>query len=123
MQKLILITEDDLDLAKILKAILEQNGYRVRVALDGAEALDILLKEMVDLVIMDLKMNWVEGDIVVRLVKDHEKTKHIPIIVYTGLSLEETAEYQLNGVEAILRKPVEPKLLLEKIKETLLKPT
>ena len=48
MKKQILIIEDDIDLTKILKAILEQNGYRVRVAFDGAEAFDIILKEVVD---------------------------------------------------------------------------
>ena len=120
MQKQILIIEDDIDLAKILKATLEQNGYRVRVALDGAEAFDAILKDVVDLIVTDLKMNWIEGDIVTQLVKKYEKTTRIPIIVYTGLSPGEIAQYQLGGVEAVIRKPVEPKVLLEKIKEILL---
>ncbi|OGX38579.1 MAG: hypothetical protein A3C53_04350 [Omnitrophica WOR_2 bacterium RIFCSPHIGHO2_02_FULL_68_15] len=121
MAKQILIVEDDIDLAKILKTILEQNGYRTRVALDGAEALDAVLKDVIDLVVTDLKMSWVEGDIVTRLLKGYEKTRHIPILVYTGLSPEEIGRYQLEGVEAIVRKPVEPKVLLEKIKEIFLR--
>ena len=120
-RKQILIIEDDIDLAKILKAIFEQNGYKVEVAIDGAEALDILLKEIVDLILTDLKMNWVEGDIIVRLVKGHERAKHIPIIVLTGLSPEEVTQFHLEGIEAIFTKPADTRLLLEKVKETLLK--
>ena len=120
MQKQILLVEDDLDLARVLKAILEQNGYKVRVALDGAEALDAVLKDVIDLIITDLKMNWVEGDIVTRLVKGYGKTQHIPIIVYTGLSPQEIGQYQLEGVEAVLLKPIEPAVLLERIKQTFL---
>ena len=116
-----MITEDDVDLAKLLKAILEQNGYKVKVALDGAEAFDIIMKDIINLIITDLKMNWIEGDIIVRMVKSHEKTKHIPILVYTGMSQEEIARYDLEGVEAVIFKPVESRLLLEKVKETLLK--
>lgn len=122
MQKQILVVEDDIDLAKILKATLEQNGYKVRVALDGAEALDAILKDVIDLIVTDLKMSWVEGDIVTRLVKGHGKTQHIPIIVYTGLSPQEITQYRLEGVEAIIPKPAEPRVLLETIKEVLLKP-
>ena len=122
MKKQILIIEDDIDLTKILKAILEQNGYRVRVAFDGAEAFDILLKEIVDLIVTDLKMNWIEGDIIVQMVKAHDKTRHIPILVLTGLSPEEIAQYRLKGAETILTKPVDTRLLLEKIKEAFLKP-
>ena len=121
MQKQILITEDDIDLARALKTILEQNGYRIKIALDGAEAFDILLKEVIDLIITDLKMSWIEGDIIIRMVKSYEKTKHIPILVYTGLSPDEITKYDIGEVEGVLLKPVESKILLEKIKEALLK--
>ena len=121
MPKQILIVEDDVDLAKILQAILEKNGYKVRVALDGSEALDIIMKELIDCIVLDLKLTWVEGDIVIRLVKAYEKTKQIPIIVLTGLSPEEVAKYQLDGVATILHKPMESRVLLEKIKEAFLK--
>jgi len=121
MQKQILITEDDIDLAKILKAILEKNGYKVRVAIDGAEAFDIIMKEAIDLIVTDLKMNWIEGDIIVRMVKSYEKTKQIPIIVCSGLSPEEMKKYDLEGVEAILTKPVDSRTLVEKVKDALLK--
>ena len=123
MRKQILIVEDDIDLTKILKTILEQNGYRVCVALDGAEAFDMILKEVIDLIVTDLKMNWIEGDIIVRMVKGHDKTRHIPILVLTGLSQEEIAQYDLEDVETILVKPVDTRLLLGKIKEALLRPT
>ena len=123
MKKQILIIEDDIDLTKILKAILEQNGYRVKVAFDGAEAFDMILKEVINLIVTDRKMNWIEGDIIVRLVKAHDKTRHIPILVLTGLSPEEIAQYHLEGVETILTKPVDTRLLLDKIKEAFLRPT
>lgn len=122
MQKKILVIEDDIDLAKILKAALEKNGYLACVALDGAEALDAIMKENIDLIVTDLKMNWVEGDVVAQLVRRYEKTSHIPILVYTGLSPQEIAQYQLEGVKAIIPKPTEPKVLLQKIKEVLLEP-
>mgnify|MGYP001618548467 CR=1 FL=1 len=105
------------------KILLEHNNYKVRVALDGSEALDILGKETIDLILLDLKLNWVEGDIVAQLVKRYKKTKDIPVIVVTGLSREEVEKYQIDGVEAVLYKPVDPRSLLETIKEFLLRTT
>jgi len=124
MKKQILIIDDDIDLGKILKSILEKNGYLVKNALDGAEAFDILRKEQIDLIVTDLKMEWLEGDVVVRMVKGYEKTAHIPIVVHSGMKKDEMASYKVEGwADAILPKIGDTTPLLETIKELLLNPT
>lgn len=117
MQKTILMVEDNRDYAAIFGHLLEKNGYKVLLNKDGAEALNTLLNEKVDLVITDLKMDWVEGDFVVQLVKTHQKTAHIPVIVLTSLPRDEIADFNLEGVDAIFEKSIDYTIILDKIRE------
>ena len=59
--KQILIAEDEKSLALAYKTILEKHGYKVRVAYDGEEALQIINSEAVDLVLLDINMPGLSG--------------------------------------------------------------
>ena len=52
----ILIVEDDKELSQLFQKVLEKNGYQVKSASDGAQALEVLDKEYIDLIISDIMM-------------------------------------------------------------------
>ncbi len=57
----ILIVEDDKELSQLFQKVLEKNGYQVKSASDGAQALDVLDKEYIDLIISDIMMPVMDG--------------------------------------------------------------
>ena len=57
----ILIVEDDKELSQLFQKVLEKNGYQVKSASDGAQALDVLVKEYIDLIISDIMMPVMGG--------------------------------------------------------------
>ena len=57
----ILIVEDDKELSQLFQKVLEKNGYQVKSASDGAQALEILDKEYIDLIISDIMMPVMDG--------------------------------------------------------------
>ena len=83
MRKLILIVDDVRPLAEQYAYDLERLGrFRTRVAGGGAEALDVLAREVVDCVILDLEMPGLDGFDVLRAI-GHQEIR-VPVIVYTG---------------------------------------
>ena len=57
----ILIVEDDQELSQLFQKVLEKNGYQVKRASDGGPALDVLVKEHIDLIISDILMRVMDG--------------------------------------------------------------
>ena len=57
----ILIVEDDKELSQLFQKVLEKNGYQVKSASDGAQALEVLDKEYIDLIISDIMMPVLDG--------------------------------------------------------------
>ena len=58
----ILIVEDDKELSQLFQKVLEKNGYQVKSASDGAQALEVLDKEYIDLIISDIMMRVISSD-------------------------------------------------------------
>ena len=57
----ILIVEDDKELSQLFRKVLEKNGYQVKCTSDGAQALEVLDKEYIDLIISDIMMPVMDG--------------------------------------------------------------
>ena len=116
----ILIVEDEPALAKVLQMRLEMEGYAVRAAADGAEALDLIAAERPDLVLADLMMPVMDGVELTRKMKADRKLKSIPILILTALrSKKETQALEALGVAGIATKPYDSKALAEQIKQLL----
>jgi CheY-like chemotaxis protein len=110
--KLILLVEDDPDHELLtIRALKKSNVANViRVAHDGEEALEILLDEHAELpqiVLLDLKLPKVDGLEVLRKIRDHEKTRLLPVVILTSSDEERDVlqSYEL-GVNSYIRKPV-----------------
>lgn len=91
----ILVVDDSITSRSIEKSILEANGYRVRVAVDGLEALELLRAEKADLIITDIQMPRLDGFGLVEALKADRRLKAIPVIIVSSL---ERAEDQERGL-------------------------
>ncbi len=92
----ILVVDDSMTTRTLEKSILEANGYHVRVAVDGVEALTQLRGEIPDLVITDVQMPRLDGFGLLEAMKADPKLARIPVIVVTSL---ERREDQARGLE------------------------
>jgi len=117
-QKGLILIVDDFEANRELNCfILSNEGFQVDSAIDGQEALDKTSQLQPDLVIMDLSLPDMSGWDVVRRLKSEDKTKHIPIIVLTGHSIEHL-ESEL-GCERVLMKPCLPDKIVAEVTSVL----
>jgi DNA-binding response OmpR family regulator len=93
-RKKILIAEDEKSISRALKSKLIKEGFDVAVAYDGEEAIDVLKKEKIDLVLLDLIMPKINGFQVMEEIKNRHIV--VPIIVTSNLSQPEDVEKARN---------------------------
>ena len=104
--KRILITEDELLLAELLKDRLASMGYDVAVVENGAQALEFLSGPGADAVLMDVVMPVMDGWEATRRIKAAAQWRHIPVITLTGRARNEDKQESFNaGCDDYLAKP------------------
>lgn len=114
----ILITEDDKNLQRLMEAVLKREGYRVVKAEDGEEALEVLDKEHVDLLITDIMMPHLDG---YRLTDALRGAKYdLPILMITAKeSMEDKKKGFTLGADDYMVKPVDMDEMLLRVKALL----
>ncbi len=117
-KKKILVIDDDARVGADAKAILESAGYAVTLVNDGEVALEMLhhKDEIPNLILLDIIMPKIDGYTIVKKIKHHVKTRHIPIIIFS----ERDGMKELFAVEGItdyLVKPVDKEELLGLVKK------
>ncbi len=117
----ILFADDDPVLRHLATAILESGGYRVKQARDGVEALALLDSgEDFALLITDLRMPGMSGDILVRELRGKVQTSMLPVIVLTGADEHDTeVELMDAGADDYIRKPIDPPRFIARVKAAL----
>ncbi len=112
----ILIIDDSLAETRIFTALLEKNGFRVSVACNGQEGIEVAKARQPDLIIMDVVMPLLNGFQATRELTRQVETAHIPIIVCSSKSTDTDRLWALRqGAKEYLIKPVTPKELLETV--------
>lgn len=118
--KEILIVEDSATQAIRIKHLLENNNYKVSVALDGKKAIDWLKKHNPALVISDILMPHMNGYELCRKIKSNKSTEDIPVILLTRLfDPEEIIEGLSCGADSFITKPFNENYLLSHIEKNL----
>jgi CheY-like chemotaxis protein len=122
-QKELLIIDDDPDYVEGIKAILEKAEYSVQVAHNPKDGFQMLQSHHFDLLLLDIMMGrGAEGIAVARKIRKDAKLRDIPILIITGI--REQIAFLFPGqpvhphfveLDELVEKPVEPKLLLEKV--------
>ena len=124
--KEILIVDDDRDVFESMKIVLEAEGYGVDWATNGAEAIQKAKAKKPDLMILDVMMNSDdEGFQVTYKMKQDAELSCIPIVMVTsvssrtGFSFNRDRDEDFLPVNEFLEKPVDPRVLLDKVRENL----
>lgn len=121
-KKKILLIDDDPDFVEAVKVIVENGGYEVRVAYDGAEGLEAVAQEKPDLIVLDVMMPVMNGHEACAKLKADPQTAKIPIILLTAVADRVTTSTYTHRdmleseAEDYMPKPVEPAELLGLIK-------
>ena len=109
--KTILVVEDDMDIHNLIKEMLEKENYHVLSSYSGTEALMVIEKEKIDLILLDLMLPGLNGEEIIKKIKD------IPIIVISAkISPEDKVNVLLNGANDYITKPFDTKELIARIK-------
>ena len=117
MSKTILVVDDEQRLVLVVKAYLEQEGFRVMTAANGREALFLARQEKPDLIILDIMMPEMDGYEFMRL---HRKEQETPIILLTAKVGDEDKVIGLElGADDYITKPFKPRELLARVRAVL----
>lgn len=116
MKASVLVVEDDDSIVTLLQYNLEKEGYEVRIANDGEEALLMALENKPDLVILDWMLPSLSGVEVCERMRKNEETSKIPIIMLSARGEEgDRVEGLDRGADDYLTKPFSPKELISRI--------
>lgn len=116
----ILLVDDEPDIVTLARTILEKDGYEVVVALNGEECLKKLKDEAFDLILLDVMMPGNNGWEVCKKIKEEEKTKDVPVVMFTvRTSPDSVAKSKECGADAQVDKPYESEELLDTVKKVL----
>ncbi len=114
----ILVVEDDRDSRKLMETVLRRDGYSVLGAANGREALEVMDREHVDLIVLDVMMPEMDGYEFSRTLREAEDMT--PILMVTARQLPEDKKRGfLAGTDDYMTKPVDTEELLLRIKALL----
>ena len=105
-QKTILLVEDSEPAIIQIKDFLEESGYKIMTAHNGADALEIINLLIPDAMILDLMMPGVDGFEVLKSLREVDKTAHIPVLVLTAkhITKEDFNELKRNNIHQLIQK-------------------
>jgi two-component system chemotaxis response regulator CheY len=110
MAKTILVAEDSASVRKFISLALKIKGYTIIPTSDGMEALEMLPKQTIDLLITDLNMPNVDGIKLIKTIRQDPLYENLPIIILSSLSKDEDINTGLGaGANSYLIKPFNTK--------------
>lgn len=107
----VLIVDDDANLTRLLRAILQTGGFAVVTASDGEVALGLVEQENPDVIILDLRMPRLDGKAFYRELR--ARGDNTPVLIASAFGAR-TAQLEL-GAEASIEKPFDPDRLIEAV--------
>src|SRR3712207_2233849 len=113
----VLLVDDEPDNLVALQAVLEPLGRELVMASSGEEALRLLLKDTFAVILLDVRMPGLDGFQTAALIKQRERTRHVPIIFVTAISkdTEQIFRGYSEGAVDYLLKPYDPAVLRSKV--------
>ena len=121
MSQKILVVDDELDIVKVVRAYLEQSGFRVITASDGQQALAMFRHEQPDLIVLDLNLPKMDGLDVCRTIR---RESNVPIIMLTARVEETDRLIGLEiGADDYIVKPFSPREVVARVRTVLRRST
>ena len=116
----ILVVDDEEDILELVRHHLNREGYKVRCAESGEQALQTATSESVDLIILDLMLPGIDGLEVTRRLKGDPRTQHIPILMLTAKGEESDVVSGLElGADDYVTKPFSPRILIARARASI----
>ena len=110
----ILVVDDDKNTRRLFRAVLENAGYTVSAASDGAEALELMDSEHIDLVVLDIMMPHMDGYEFTKALREVEN--NLPILMVSAKQLpEDKKKGFLVGTDDYMTKPIDEEEMLLRI--------
>jgi CheY-like chemotaxis protein len=116
MRKTVLVVDDEVDIRAFLSDLLEDEGYAVITADDGVEAMETIVKDPPDLILLDLMMPRETGTDLYRRIHQRKDFKEIPVIVISGVPGRHLA---VGKKVPVFDKPIDEKGLIEEVKKAI----
>jgi DNA-binding response OmpR family regulator len=117
---LVLVADDDPDILSLVTLRLERSGYEVLGAGDGEQALATALEREPDLALLDVMMPKLDGYEVTERLREHEATRHIPVILLTARVQEaDIARGVEAGADDYVKKPFSTQELRDRVQAAL----
>jgi chemosensory pili system protein ChpA (sensor histidine kinase/response regulator) len=117
-EKVVVLADDSISVRKFVGRMLEKAGYRVKLASDGLEALEIVSQAPCDLVITDLEMPRTNGYELMLHLRQSTDTRHIPVMVVTSRAGAKHKERAMKeGASAFMVKPVQEDQLIAQVRQ------
>ena len=106
------IVDDDRDIREMIRVILETRGYRVIEARDGQDALERLVDDPPDLILLDLMMPRMDGVEFCQRQQQDPRLRQVPVVILSGKGVKTPME----GPRERLRKPIDLTQLLDVVR-------
>lgn len=114
----VLVVDDDKHTQLLMQAVLQNAGYTVKTASNGVQALDVLDREHIDLVVLDVMMPQMDGYEFTKIVR--ESNRQLPILMVTAKTLPADEKYGfLVGTDDYITKPIDEETMLLRIRALL----
>ncbi len=119
-RKTILIVEDNLSNRRLIEAVLQPRGYRLLIASDGFEAIEIARSQLPDLILMDLRLPRLSGFEAARQLKSLPETAHVPILALSAcVLLDDRRDALESGCDGFIAKPINTRAFADDLKRYL----
>lgn len=120
MDPIVLVVDDEEMTRKLLRLMLERDGFVIVEAEDGLEALEIIKHEMPDIIIMDVMMPNMDGFSACQALRSKPETAEIPIILLSARAQAEAIRAGLSaGANRYMTKPISKPELVQTIRDLL----
>lgn len=119
--KRVVYIEDDPEMIDLVVMILSRRGFAVKGAHGGRNGLDMVMKDLPDLVLLDLMMPGMDGWEVYQQLKANESTREIPVIIITAKAqaIDRVLGLHIAKVDDYIAKPFRPQELIDSIDRVL----
>lgn len=115
-----LIIEDNDNNMELISFILEKNSYRTIKATTGMEGIKLWQQFKPDFIILDIQLPDINGDKVLKKIREHSSGKNIPIIAMTSFAMAGDREKLLSaGCTGYIEKPIDPLHVMHQVRNIL----
>jgi len=119
-KKTILIVDDEPRYVRLVEINLQTEGYQVRTASNGQEAVEAVAADQPDLILLDVMMPDMDGPATLRRLRELPHLMSTPVIFMTAkVRASEVGEYQAMGALGVIAKPFDPMTLADQIRDIL----